>query len=481
MTVSTVEKIIVRLPTPHPHQRVFLDWNVENPNAQCLIAPCGTKVGKTFGSALWMVTEAMTHPGLFCVWIAPTYLKCRIGYRYIKAMLPECDLFKPIDGKLEIRFANGSFIKFLHGRDAETTVEGEGIDRFVIDESGKIQRQVFNSLLTTITQTRGLGICTGTPRGFTWYYDMFKRAQEGDPFFVWAQLQTMQSPFVTDDAVALAERLLPKALFDQYYRALFVSSGTVFGDLGAIWDESLAVKPGVVRFWLHPNAVLRTGEIFHGVDLAKQKDFTVVYSVDQFGQLVGYMRFRQIKYTTQIQRIKRYIHEYFQPGVCENQIRFDATGVGVAVSDMFSEAEIDAAITPVVFSNKSKSEMVTRTIMAFESGWHRAPRIPQIEHEFASYELSVTKTGLHSYAAADGEHDDIVSAGMLAISAAFQSVMAESGERVLENAINGATMNGNHSDIFAAYADIAAGEDEFFGDGENGATDDDFDFNEETA
>jgi hypothetical protein len=478
LTVAQAEQIIVRLPSPHAHQRVFLDWNVENPDAQCLIAPCGTKVGKTFGASLWMVTEAMTNPGLYCAWIAPTYLKCRIGYRYIKAMLPECDLFQPIDGRLEIRLANGSFIKFLHGRDAETTVEGEAVDRFVIDESGKIQRQVFHSLLTTITQTRGRGICTGTPRGFTWYYDMFKRAQDGDPFFVWAQLRTSQSPYVTEDAVALAERLLPKSLYDQYYNAMFVSAGTVFGDLSGIWDESIPLKPGVIKFWLNPNAELRTGDIVHGIDLARNNDFTVVYSVNAFGQLVGFMRFRQTPYTTQIQRIKRYIHEYFPPATSDNLVRFDATGVGVAVGDLFAEADIDAAITPVTFTNKTKSDMVTRTIMAIESGWHRAPRIPHIEHEFASYELTVTKTGLHSYSAPDGEHDDIVSAAMLAISSAFQSTVAESAERMLENAMNGGTMDENDSDIFAAYANVANGDDGFFdGDG----TDDEFHFDEDTA
>ncbi len=116
--------------------------------------------------------------------------------------------------------------------------------------------------------------------------------------------------------------------------------------------------------------------------------------------------------------------------------------------------------------------------MAIESGWHRAPRIPQIEHEFASYELSVTKSGLHSYAAPDGEHDDIVSAAILAISAAFQSNVAESAERVLEMAMGNGTIDNEQSDIFAAYAGIAANDDGFFdGDG----TDEDFDFDEEHA
>ena len=93
-----------------------------------------------------MVKEALIYQSLYLAWIAPTYLKCRIGYRYVKSMLPDLPGFRCIDGRLEIHFPNGSFIKFLHGRDAEITVEGEAVDRFVIDEAGKITRQVWHSL-----------------------------------------------------------------------------------------------------------------------------------------------------------------------------------------------------------------------------------------------------------------------------------------------------------------------------------------------
>lgn len=474
-SVSGAQTVIIRLPTPHPVQRVFLDWSEQFPDAQCLIAPAGVKVGKTFGAALWLMTEALTIPGSYCVWIAPTYLKCRIGYRYMKAMLPDVKGFDAIDGRLEMRLPNGSFIKFLHGRDAETTVEGEAIDRFVIDESGKIQRQVFHSILTTITQTKGKGIATGTPRGFTWYYDMFKKAQSGDPFFTWAQLQTIQSPYVEDKAIETARRLIPPHLFAQYYLAQFTSVGSTFGDMSKVWDESLIMPKGAVRFWIHPNAELRTGEIIHGIDLGRQKDYTVFYSVNQFGHLVGFARFRGISYTVQIMRLKNYLARYFESSTTENTLRVDATGVGLAVMDMLTEAEIDANLVPVTFTQKSKSEMVTRTIMAFEAGWHKSPRISEIEHEFASYEVNVTKTGLHSYSAPDGEYDDIVSAAIMAISGAFHSTVAENAEKVIEFAMTG-KIDQIQSDIFAAYANVA-GTDDFFEQETDTELDDDFDIN----
>jgi len=416
------------LPSPYEAQKKLVYWR-EGTKAQCLVAPSGTKSGKSFGSALWMVREALLNPGLYCAWIAPTYMKCKIGYRYIKAFLPDHDWVDCVDSRLEITLANRSTIKFLHGRDAETTVEGEAIDRFVIDESGKQSKQLWFSLLTTISQTNGCGIATGTPRGFTWYYDIFRRAQQGDPFFDWMQLETCASPFVKPIAVEQAKRLLPKPLFDQYYRAIFVTMSTVFGDLDKIFDDDLKVNPQT-RFWVHPDAEQRAIETVTGWDLAKHQDYTVFYTVNIEGKLVGYARFRHVPYEHQVDRLKIYLDKYFTG---DKLLRYDATGVGDAVGEIISQKDIDASITPVIFSQRSKQEMVSRTTIAIDSDWHKAPRIEQILHEFGSYELTVTKSGLFSYSAPDGEHDDVVSAAILAVSGAYMLSIADAGEKFLED------------------------------------------------
>ncbi len=466
--------VLVKMPELYAEQERFVTWTIENPKAQVLVAPCGTKVGKSFGSAYWLLSEALLYPGIYCVWIAPTYLKARIGYRYMKALLPEHPYIECLDGKLEIRLGNRSFIKFLHGRDAETTVEGEAVDRFVVDESGKQTRQLWYSLFTTITQTRGLGIVTGTPRGFTWYYDIFRQAKNGDPFFCWLQLKTEQSPYVNPKAVAQAKRILPKALFDQYYNALFVSMSTVFGDIDSMFDESLVVAPNV-KFWVHPNLASRELDTVTGWDIAKHRDYSVFYTVNTKGQLVGYARFRKVPYDVQVDRLKHYLDKYFMG---DKILRYDATGVGSAVGDMIVDKDIDASVTAVTFSQKSKQEMVSRTTMAIENNWHKAPRIEQIEHEFGSYELNVTKSGLFSYSAPDGEHDDVVSAAMLAISGAYQLFTADESEKFLAKYMSGAEENAEDNEIVAnAAEEFFEDKDSFFDDdSEEEQLEDDFAF-----
>lgn len=416
----------LRLPALHTKQEVFAFWSDDNPEAQCLVAPCGTKSGKSFGSAVWMAKEAWATPNLYCAWISPTYLKARIGYRYLRSMFP-AEYARCIDGKLEIYLANGTFIKFLHGQDAEVTVEGEAIDRFVVDEAGKQTSQLWHSLFTTITQTRGFGIITGTPRGFTWYYDIFRKAKAGDSFFVWAQFSTEDSPFVDRKAIEQAKRLLPKPLYDQYYRAMFVSMSTCFGDLSSVWDEATAAAPGA-KFWYHPDPAERAKDSCTGVDVAKTGDYTVFSTVNSEGKTVGFKRFRGMSYRNQAAQLQHYLKRFSG----DRMVRFDKTGVGVAFEEALQDVDIDATISGVTFTNASKAAMVARTTMAIENNWWRCPRIEVIEHEFASFEVNVTRSGLHSYAAPEGEHDDTVCSFMLSISGAYSSAQAEEAEKAIE-------------------------------------------------
>ena len=418
----------------------------------------------TYGSSLWMITEALSTPRLFCVWIAPTYLKCKIAYRYFKNFLPQDSSISMMDGLLEVRFGNGSFVKFMHGRDAETTIEGEAVDRFVIDEAGKIVKQVWISLTTTITQTRGKGIVTGTPRGLTWYYDIAKQAQRNeDPFFCYTSMKTEDSPFVTADAIARAKKLLPPHLFAQYYLAEFISHSSTFGNLDLMWSEVYSnLKPYHEKFWLAGEEE-RKDEIVHGLDIAKKMDFTVIYSVNTKGQLVGFCRFQHVPYPQQVIRLKTYLTSYFAGA--ENTIKFDATGVGVSFEDMLEEAQLEASLYPVSFTSKSKSEMITKAVMAIQSGWHKAPRLKCIAHEFAVYELSVTSTGHHKYGAPEGEHDDVVSAAILAISGAYVNSSNTENEKLLEAALRGESLD----DIIGAYSAVLEDDENIF------VTDDDYD------
>lgn len=408
-------QIAIVLPTPYEAQKSLVYWRERNPKAHVLVAPCGTKVGKSFGSAIWLLREALLYSGLYCVWVAPTFMKSKVGFRYIKAMLPDIKAIKIVESRLEITLPNGSFIKFVHGHDAETTIEGEAVDRFVVDESGKQSEQLWYSLYTTISQTGGVGIITGTPRGHTWYFDLYKKALQGDPFFAHLTLKTADSPYTKKHIIEQAKKLLPIHLFKQYYEAAFIKASSVFSQLESIFTKD-KLSPNK-NYWIHPDPEKRKGEISHGWDIAKSVDYSVLISTNQDGELVGYWRFNKISYPRQVKRVFHYITKKFPEA--DNMLRYDKTGVGNAVCDLLADLDWDVSMTGVTYNNAIKQEMVSTLMVAMETNWLKSPYIPRLEHECSIYELRVTKSGLFTYNAPEGEHDDVVNALMLSVSGSY--------------------------------------------------------------
>ncbi len=76
----------------------------------------------------------------------------------------------------------------------------------------------------------------------------------------------------------------------------------------------------------------------------------------------------------------------------------------------------------MIFSNKSKSEMVNQMILAFQKQEISLPNWPEMVRELDSYEVVTTPLGNYRYSAPEGGgvHDDIVVSLMLANGGALE-------------------------------------------------------------
>ena len=99
--------------------------------------------------------------------------------------------------------------------------------------------------------------------------------------------------------------------------------------------------------------------------------------------------------------------------------------------------------------------MLTKTLLAIQTGWHKAPFIPVVNHEFSTYEVTVSKFGNHQYSAPEGEHDYVVSAAMLALSEAYYAEKNDQAFELLEKHFTDGPTN---EEIMEAYSE----DDEFF-------------------
>ncbi len=303
-----------------------------------------------------------------------------------------------------------SKIEFKSG-DNPDTLRGYPIDAFVIDEAARIPYESFVSVMTTVTQTRGIGIVISTPKGRGWFFDVYQRgekfeddgvtprfdAQNRDPYPEWQAIRmpTWTNPHVSLEAVEEARNNLPEDVFRQEFAAQFLddSAGVFRNVASCVCDRTtfLSPEPGI--------------QYVMGVDLARIRDYTVITVLDKFTKQLVYMeRFNQIQWEVQYHKIISVARQY------RALVVMDSTGIGDPIVQTIQSAGI--TVQPYkIGGSASKQQLVEKLRINIENG---AISIPRNKHtaplisELKAYEYSFTPGGVIKYEAPSGKHDDCV-------------------------------------------------------------------------
>lgn len=346
--------------------------------------------------------------------MAPSYAQSTIAYELVKALLPNGTYIEyKADLRIELIEPDGSYhskIEFKSG-DNPDTLRGYPIDAFVIDEAARIPYASFVSVMTTVTQTRGIGIVISTPKGRGWFFDVYNRGekfeddgvtlrfdkQNKDPYPEWQAIRmpTWTNPHVTLEAVEEARNNLPEDVFRQEFAAQFLddSAGVFRGVARCLncGDQFLGPQPG--------------SQYVMGVDLARINDYSVIIVMDRLTKRVVYMeRFNQIQWEVQYAKIISIARQFH--ALCI----IDSTGIGDPIVQTLQGAGIN--IQPYkIGGSASKQQLIEKLRLAIESGQVSIPRnkytAPLIT-ELKAYEYSFTAGGIIRYEAPSGKHDDCV-------------------------------------------------------------------------
>lgn len=363
----------------------------------------GRRWGKTMVAAHEIVKRA-NKPNQVIWWIANTYKNTSRGYKEVVKQLPSSWLAKPAPSYTStnkiLQLKNGTVIEFYSGGSPDS-LAGEGVDFVVVDEAALIPDNVWQQLIRpTLMDTGGEAFIISTPRGHNWFWTMYKLGQEGNPEYASWQMPQTANPYIPQSETDSAEAELPKIIFEQEIMAKFLAAGASIFGVGLERDD--------VMF---DNIVEPLGEVFVGIDLAKQNDFTVITADRADGLPCYFERFNQIDWPTQEARIVYAIAELEDtPGVDSVTTMIDSTGLGDVVYDHLSAAGVD--LTPINFNNQSKEQMARLLAADMEQG--RARLLDDMKEEFESYEFKLTPSGKYQFEAASGGHDDMVAAKMLA-------------------------------------------------------------------
>jgi len=372
------------LPSPHSREQNTL----LHPPTKINVCTAGSKFGKTTGIGAWQAKVAWENPNTISRWVAPIYRQAKIGMRVINRMYPSslCQMHR---ADMELHLANGSIIQFASA-DRPETLEGEGVQFFVVDEAAKMSEEAWQAHLSTISATDGIGWVVSTPKGRNWFHALAQLGIDpSEPDFSFFRFQTSHNPHVRPEVIARARRILPVRVFEQMFLGLFRDeTGGVFEGV-----DACAVLLGAAD----PIA----GMIYQlGADIAKVNDYTVLTVMDSNGNVVAWERFNGLLWGEQVHRIEKLALHY------QATIQLDATGIGDPIFDALRERGL--RVVPHKFTNQNKRQLIENLKAGMSEGDVRYPRIAILMNELKAFEHSLTKTGEIRYSAPLGSHDDAV-------------------------------------------------------------------------
>lgn len=453
---SIVKKpVLLTLPWLHPKQREFVE-----DDSRFVVAACGSKTGKTFGLANWIIRQAWnTEQGLFW-WCAPVYKQAQIAFKLIGYLLPPERVHKRASaGEMvyELLYSNGKVRSTIDFRSAERpeSLRGDGVHGAVIDEAGYWKRDSHISVLTTLTRTAGKLRIISTPKGKNWFYEewtkgwcfLCKRSKVKCPCtnnktkhseYSSYQLPTSDNPIVKQRELDTLKANFTDRQYRQEILAEFLDDGAgVFSNLTNAQKAKLQREP-------------RPGKRYVlGVDWAKSEDYTVFIVLDADLMKVVHMeRHQGLDWSVNIDKAIRCAKNWNRASMI-----IDSTGLGDVIFDQI------AAVYPFVegfsiYNNDPKVKLIQRLQLAFERGEIQIPltstppsnvepysknedpegRLAQLgnllEGELQMYNSNTTKTGKFQFAAPEGYWDDCVIALALAVWKASAEPMVYSFDSV---------------------------------------------------
>ena len=218
----------------HKHQ-----MEVFSNQSRFKVVVSGRRWGKTT-YALAEILRAARNPRQLIWYVAPTYRMAKqIMWVSLFETIPKAYIKKSNETSLEITLLNGSRI-CLRGADKPDTLRGVGINFLVIDEVQDVKPEVWKTVLRpTLASTRGRAVFCGTPKAYTFLYELYQLGQKRDlklkdgrmvrnPWKSW-QFPTITSPFIPLSEIDAARSDMDERSFRQEFEATFESmSGRVY-------------------------------------------------------------------------------------------------------------------------------------------------------------------------------------------------------------------------------------------------------------
>lgn len=375
--------IQLKLPKPHYGQQQVL-----NSKARFKVLLCGRRWGKSLISQVISIIGCVESKSI--AYVTPTYQLGKIFFQDILKLLPD-DLIKSANkSDLRIELITGGSLSFLTGENLDA-FRGRKFHTVIIDEAAFIadlESAWLNSIRPTLTDYKGEALFISTPRGKGYFYSLYLKGLDKVDGFESFHFTTYDNPYIDAAEIDAAKNELTEAAFNQEYLA----------------EPTENANAVVAMDYINANIISELSKaetVVFGIDLAKYKDWTVIYGMDATGKQSHFQRFQKSWSDTK-EAIKA-LPPYTLKVV-------DSTGVGDVVVEELQQTVIN--LQGFKFTTVSKPQIVKKLALDIEKG--NIKYTQPLANELSVFEYKYTSTGHIKYEASSGNTDDIVMAAALA-------------------------------------------------------------------
>ena len=329
--------------------------------------------------------------GAQVAWVAPTYTNSRPMWRFVELVAGQ-------DKRVTIRRAEREIIMPGNGRlgvytaDNPVGLRGESFDIVMMDEAPQYKPEVWTDvIMPTLADRDGTAYLIGTPKGKNWFYLEYMRGlSDGKAQASFTSPSSANPNPMIQRAAILAKDRVSDRTYRQEWLAEFVSDGAFFVNIEAC---ATAARTDPI-----------TGRQYCiGVDWARSSggDYTVFTVMDtQSRRMVELQRLSGQAFDVQLDSLRRLWEKYNKGYVVAE---YNAMG-GPLVEQLQKDGiQVEGFVTTV----QSKHELITALELAFDRQEISILNDPVLMSELSSYEKK-ERSGLPSYSAPDGQHDDTV-------------------------------------------------------------------------
>lgn len=402
---------------PKPWQKVvhkaIQEGGQKNENIYVVKSP--RQIGKSMIIEQELLRASINNSFAVSICLSLTIPNCRKIYKdLVNGCRDSGVIAKNNDSLLYIEFITGSSVIFLSAQQKETlrgyTVRGGGL--LCIDEAAYIPDEIFNLVFPFVSVNKADILMTSTPRlkqGTFYNYFMMGLAHASPKIHSFDLCEFDTSEFLSPEKKELYKNTMPRNQYRTEILGEFIDEGgNVFSISSEAWLDGVYTNQGYDN----------SGEDYYvGIDWSNGSggDYTVVSVLDKNGRQRGihYDNVRPPK--DQIEQIVDFLTNKIDPRKIR-RVYAESNSIGAVYIDIIKERLKDQPydIESFTTTNATKRDIIESLSVDFENNQIQLMHNREQKNELLAYSMELTRSGMITYNAPYGLHDDFVIALALA-------------------------------------------------------------------